>query len=121
MSHMKIVPIRGLLFSIVVAAYGEADKPLFCKQQVFAELKPIPKFEYRCDPDRTEDESEEILKMPARIHAIQAYINKLESFNDAHWWAGSVDDLNFCYFRGKTGPVDDEESEKVSIGHWAAV
>jgi len=118
MSHMKIVPILGLLFSIVVAAYGQADKPLFCKQQVFAELKPIPKFEYRCDPDRTDDESEEILKMPARINAIHAYIKKLERFNDAHWWAASVDDLNLCYFRGKAGPLDDKESEKVRIGDW---
>jgi hypothetical protein len=118
MSHLKIVPILGLLFSIVAASYGQADKPLFCKQEVFAELKPIPKFEYRCDPDRTDDESEEILKMPARIYAIRAYIKNLERFNDSDWWAASVDDLNLCYFRGRAGALDDQEREKFSDGDW---
>jgi hypothetical protein len=115
---MKIVPLLGLLFSIVGAAYGQADKPLFCKQDVFAELKPIPKFEYQCDSDLTDDSSDEILKMPARINAIHAYIKKLERLNDSHWWAASVDDLNLCYFRGKAGALDDKESEKVRIGDW---
>src|SRR5260370_40959524 len=89
-----------------------------CKQQVFAHLKPIPKLEYPCDPDRTDDSSDEILKMPARINAIHTYIKKLERLNDSHWWASSVDDLNLCYFRGKAGALDDKESEKVRIGDW---
>jgi len=118
LSHMKIVPILGLLFSIVAAAYGQADKPLFCKQQVLAELKPIPKFEYQCDPDRTDDSSEEILKMPARIDAIRAYIKKLERLSDSDWWAAGVDDLNLCYFRGKAGALDDLEREKFRDGDW---
>src|ERR1700682_1731691 len=118
MSHMKIVPILALLFSIAAASYDQGDKPLFCKQQVFAELKTIPKFEYQCDPDRTDDYSEEILKMPARIDAIHAYIKKLERFNDSHWWASSVDDLNLCYLHGKAGALDDGEREKFSDGDW---
>jgi hypothetical protein len=115
---MKIVPILGLLFSIVAAACGQADKPLFCKQQVLAKLKPIPKFEYQCDPDRTDDSSEEILKMPARIDALRAYVKKLERLSDPDWWVAAVDDLNLCYFRGKAGALDDQEREKFGDGDW---
>ena len=118
MSHPKIAPILAALFSVAAAAYGQADKPLFCKQDVFAELKAIPKFEYQCDPDRTDDSSEEILKMPARIDAIHAYIKKLEEFNDSDWWAARVDDLNLCYLRGKAGALDDDERRKFSDGDW---
>src|ERR1700674_4220618 len=118
MSHMKIVPILALLFSIAAASYGQADKPLFCKQQVFAELKTIPKFEYQCDPDLMDDSSEEILKPPARIDPIHGYLKRLERFNDSHGWASSVEDLNLCYFRGKAGAFDDDERRKVRIGDW---
>jgi len=88
-----------------------------CSSPAFAAFKPPPKLEYDC-PEQLNDSDDKILKLPARIAALESVANDLRAFSEAAWWQANVDDLNACQVHGGAGVLSDEEKEKWRQGDY---
>jgi hypothetical protein len=98
-----------VVFSVPVDSFGQRRQtPLVCKRLVLAALKPKPELSYPCD-EQLQDWDEKILKLPARVAAIQSLMSDLSSYSDAAWWAADVVDLGVCDFRKEPGPLSLEQ------------
>jgi hypothetical protein len=105
--------MRGSLLLLTIVfllspAYAQRSKPLVCKKATFAALKPRPEFDYQCD-DNLNAWDEKILKLPARVAAINSLVSELASFNEPAWWAADVVDLGVCDFNGKAGTLTRDQ------------
>jgi hypothetical protein len=115
---LKLSCLAVLLAASPASAQEKRAAAPGCKPEVFARLKPLPVLDYSCRPDQSNDYDEAILKWPERLRAIKDYMLALEALNERGWWEASTGDLNLCYFRGETGPLDSEQAEKVRIGDY---
>lgn len=99
-------------FLLISALTAQTDsQSVACRQNAFTALRPIPELKYKCRRD-SDDYGSEILKYPERTGAINRYIKSLEKFTYNDWWKISVDDLNVCDFRKKTGILGDDEKKQ---------
>jgi hypothetical protein len=92
--------------------YEQKTKKAVCKNEVFAAIKPLPKFDYECPPDVADESDDRILKTPERVKAIRTFMTELESFTETTWWNSPVSDLNACYFSRHAGMLTEEENEQ---------
>ena len=86
-----------------------------CTEATLAAFKPLPKLEYDC-PEGVADYSDEMLKLPARLAAINKLESSLRLFVNPVWWSANVDSLNSCDIHGGAGRLSDEEKKKVDDG-----
>jgi hypothetical protein len=75
---------------------------------VLAASKPMPELSYPCD-DQLQDWDEKILKLPARVDAIQKLIAELSTFSEPAWWTADAVDLSVCDFAKRVGPLTSEQ------------
>jgi hypothetical protein len=121
---MKKLKLKSLVLFILIVSATErvagqnGGAAPVCRQEVFAELRPLPKLSYACRPDAANDYDERILKWPERIRAIKDYTRRLATFSGRDWWETGVDELNYCYFRGAAGEFSDEEKERFRLGDY---
>jgi hypothetical protein len=121
MKSLKLKPVAGcmlLLLAPVVSDAQQADRPLVCRQEVLATLRPLPRLEYECRTDAANDYDETNLRWPERLRAINAYMKALEGLSREDWWRARVDDLNLCYFRGSAGALSTEEKQRFQGGDY---
>ena len=110
---MQFLAICILPLAVSISSYSQQkNKPIACKNEAFAALKPLPELTYPCPPDITNESDDRILKSPARIKAINKVIRNLESFTYSGWWESAVSDLNVCYLSGKPGLLTAEQREE---------
>jgi hypothetical protein len=81
---------------------------LVCKRPVLAALKPAPQLTYPCD-EQLQEWDEKILKLPARVEAIQKLMAELATFSEPAWWAADAVDLSVCDFAKRVGPLTSEQ------------
>jgi len=75
------------------SSFGQQRKAaLVCRRSVLAALKPKPELGYQCDA-QANDWDEKILKLPARLTAINTLTTELSSFSDDAWWEADPVDL----------------------------
>ncbi|HEY6047363.1 MAG TPA: hypothetical protein VIU65_12215 [Pyrinomonadaceae bacterium] len=106
--------IVALLSSAVIFAQDKRAVPV-CRQASAAALRPLPKMDYEC-PEGVNDYVESILKLPARLAAIQDVIKELQGFTDPAWWRVTVDELNACEVHGGAGELTDDEKQRWRTG-----
>src|SRR5262249_16218437 len=111
----KLFKIIVLFLLFVLTLNPIFSQRLLCKPAALAALKPIPKLKYKCREDLT-DYSDEMLKDPARVKAINLYTRSLEKLVSADWWKTPVDDLDLCDFRKKAGALSKEEKRQFQGG-----
>ncbi|HEX3249286.1 MAG TPA: hypothetical protein VHS05_07645 [Pyrinomonadaceae bacterium] len=88
-----------------------------CKKATLAALKPMPELSYECDA-QLNDWDEKILKLPARVAAINTLESKLSSFTDPSWWATDIVDLGVCDFTGATGTLTRDQRHSFLDGEY---
>ena len=81
---------------------------LVCKKPVLAALKPVPEFSYPCD-EQLQPWDEKILKLPARVEAIQKLVAELSTFTEPAWWAADAVDLSVCDYAKQVGPLTSQQ------------
>jgi len=107
-----------LLMLTSAPCFAQTKAPVsFCRPDVFAALRPLPKLSYNC-PEELNDSDEKILKLPERATAIKSLEAELASLTDAAWWQASVDDMNACELHGGAGELTDEERWKLKAGDY---
>src|SRR5215813_7813660 len=116
----SIIPRLALLFILIllpaqICLAQTRVSIAVCGRDTFAAIKPLPELEYEC-PEGLTESSDEILKLPARLAALNEIAHELESFTDAGWWRANVDELNRCELHGGAGPLTTEEREKFRSG-----
>ena len=98
------------VFLVCGVAYAQRSKrPLVCRSATLAALKPMPKLSYECG-DQPNDWDEKILKLPARVAAIEMLESQLSSFTEPAWWAADAVDLSVCDFTKTAGTLTREQS-----------
>jgi hypothetical protein len=114
------IPLSALLTVLTLLSIANAQRskpPLVCKKATLAALKPMPKLEYECDA-QLNDWDEKILKLPARVEAIQTLESELSSFADPGWWAADIVDLGVCDFTGATGTLTRDQRHSFLDGEY---
>lgn len=108
-----------VLFSIFLSSFVSQIKgqTLFCKKNALISLRSIPSLKYKCRAN-VDDYDEKILKFPERIVAINNYKNALEKFIYPDWWKTSVEDLNVCDYRKKSGVLNEVEKSQFEGGNY---
>src|SRR6266849_7393797 len=115
-----LLKICILLLLVSASSIAQNKRPITaCNQATFNAFKPLPKLEYEC-PDDPNDSDDKILKLPERLTAIRAVVNKFEGFTNAAWWQANVDDLNACKVHGSVGEFTVDEKEKWKSGDYAS-
>lgn len=118
-TRVALTCILLICFSASTHAFAQRRKPtLVCKQAALAALRPIPELSYPCD-GQPNDWDEKILKLPARVAAIETLSSELSSFSDAAWWATNTDDLSICDFTQEPGPLTAEQRQSFVHGEYA--
>jgi hypothetical protein len=105
-----------LFLAIPVISVGQETKKHVCKARVFAALRPMPKLDYKCQPEEVPDYGDEVLKRPERVAALRKYVRSLADLTSSDWWNADVNDLNACYVGGKPGPLSPEDEEALRYG-----
>jgi hypothetical protein len=105
-----------LFLAIPVFCVGQETKKHVCKARVFAALRPIPKLDYKCQPDEVPDYGDDVLKRPERLAGLREYVRSLAELTSSDWWNADVKDLNVCYVGGKPGPLSPEDVETLRYG-----
>jgi len=77
----------------------------------------MPKLSYECDAQLNAWD-EKILKLPARVSAIESLESQLSSFTDPAWWTADVVDLAACDFTGKAGPLTRDQQRNFVQGEY---
>jgi hypothetical protein len=117
---MKSVQINKfcllLFLAIPVFCVGQETKKHVCKARAFAALRPIPKLDYKCQPDEVLDSGDDLLKRPERLTGLRNYIRRLAGLTSSEWWNADINDLNVCYIGGKPGPLSPEDEETLRYG-----
>ena len=104
-----LLSIPFLIFSVTSFSFGQrATAPLVCKRPVLGALKPLPELSYPCD-EQLQDWDEKILKLPARVAAIQSLMSDLSAYSGAAWWAADVVDLSVCDFTKQPGSLNRDQ------------
>jgi hypothetical protein len=86
----------------------------YCKQAAF---KPLPKLTYDCPADLIESD-DKILKLPARIAALNEVAQQLRILANPAWWQTNIDDLNACEMHGSAGALSVEEKAHFTDGDY---
>ena len=103
------VPLLLLVIAFLLSpAFAQRSKLFVCKKATLETLKPRPELHYQCD-DNLNAWDEKILKLPARVAAINSLLSELASFNEPAWWAADVVDLGVCDFTGKAGTLTRDQ------------
>jgi len=126
MKNMTVVALGTCALSLMFSSYPgsivsfaqKTTKDRVCKASVLAASKPLPVLRYPCGSEGTDDSDEKILKQPQRIRALEKLEQRLGTFTSASWWQADVDDLNICQLRGKAGPLNEEEKERLAHGDY---
>lgn len=105
-----------LFLAIPVFCVGQETKKHVCKARVFTALRPIPRLDYKCQPEEVPDYGDDVLKRPERRTGLRKYIRSLAGLASSDWWNADVDDLNACYVGGKPGPLSSEGEETLRYG-----
>jgi hypothetical protein len=105
-----------LFLAMPVICVGQETKKHVCKARVFAALRPIPRLDYKCQPEEVPDYGDEVLKRPERLAGIRRYIRGLAGFTSSDWWNADVNDLNVCSTSGKPGPLSPEDEDALRYG-----
>jgi hypothetical protein len=90
---------------------------LVCKRPVLAARKPRPELSYECG-DQANDWDEKILKLPARVEAINDLMSELSKFDDASWWTADTGDLGVCDYTGEAGTLTAEQRRDFTNGDY---
>jgi hypothetical protein len=116
MKSVQIYKMFLLLFLIPVFCVGQETKKHVCKANVFAALRPVPKLDYKCQPEEVPDYGDDVLRRPERLAGLRRYIRSLAGLASSDWWNADVNDLNVCYVGGKPGPLSSEDEETLRYG-----
>ena len=104
----------GVVLAVTVSSFSSYSlaqrrgPSLVCKRPVLVALKPMPALSYPCD-EQLQDWDEKILKLPARVEAIQKLMAELSTFSEPAWWAADAVDLSVCDFAKRVGPLTSEQ------------
>src|SRR6266699_477306 len=126
MKNMTVVALGTCVLSLMFSSHPgsivsfaqKTTKDRVCKASVLAASKPLPVLRYPCGSEGTDDSDEKILKQPQRIRALEKLEQRLGTFTSASWWQADVDDRNICQLRGKAGPLNEEEKERLAHGDY---
>jgi len=103
------VVLAVLISSVASDSFAQRRSPaLVCKRPVLAALKPAPELSYPCD-EELQTWDEKILKLPARVEAIQKLMAKLSTFTEPAWWTADAVDLSVCDYAKQVGPLTSEQ------------
>src|SRR6476661_11197022 len=107
-----------LVSTLSSSAFSQRRGPaLVCRRPVLAALKPAPELTYPCD-DQLQEWDEKILKLPARVEAIQKLMAELATFSEPAWWAADAVDLSVCDYAKKVGPLTPQQRHDFLAGEY---
>lgn len=110
----------GLLLIVIsnFAAFAQRRQPApVCRKPVLAAIKPRPELKYQCD-EQANDSDEKVLKLPARIAAIESLMSDLSSFSDSAWWSVDPVDLGVCDFTNQPGTLTPNQRRAFTGGEY---
>lgn len=116
-TRLVTVPI-SLLFACHAIVFAQKERPApVCSQATMAAHKDLPELEYDCPIDLIESD-DRILKLPARLEALNYLMKELAGFDSPRWWQARVDDLSAREFHKVVGDFSEEHIEAWKRGDY---